>query len=93
MKPITIQQFCVHYDVPTSFIDSLSNFELIEIIQEDDVRYIDESQINTIEKLIRLHYDLNINLEGLDVIVNLLNQIEKLQQEVTRLNNQLDFYR
>ena len=71
MKPITIQQFCVHYDIPVSFIDALSNFELIELIQENDDKYIDESQINTIEKLIRLHYDLNINLEGLDVVVNL----------------------
>jgi len=93
MKLISIQQFCKHYDIPISFIDSLFNFELIELIQENNTKFINQNQVNIIEKLIRLHYDLDINFEGLDVVLNLLNQIEYLQNELTTLNNQLDFYR
>ena len=45
-----------------------------------------------VEKMIRLHYDLNINLEGVDVIYNLLNQVNSLKKEITDLQNKLLFY-
>ena len=67
-------------------------YDLITLKNEGNTLYIDAAQINTIEKLIRLHYDLDINFEGLDVIFNLLNQIDSLQQEIKRLNNKLTFY-
>ncbi len=88
---ISIQQFCSYYNVPVTFIESLSDFDLIEIIVEDQ-KYIDIKQIHTIEKMIRLHYDLHVNFEGLDVITNLLRQIEDLQNEITSLHNKLDFH-
>ena len=93
IKTITLQQFCNHYDVPVSFIESLDNYQLIEVISIENTKCIDEDEIHHIEKLIRLHYHLNINFEGLDVVVNLLNQLEELKREVNRLNNKLDFYR
>ena len=92
IKTISVQQFCVHYDVPVSFIDTLSVYELIELKDVDNSMHINADQINTIEKLMRLHYDLDINFEGLDVILNLLHQIDNLQQEVKHLNNKLTFY-
>jgi hypothetical protein len=88
---ISIQQFCTHYDIPPSFIESLSDFEIIEIIV-DDQKYIDINQITIIEKMIRLHYDLHVNFEGLDVILNLLSRIENLQDEINSLHNKLDFH-
>ena len=89
---ITIQKFCAHYEVPESFIDSLYEFELIEIVHEHDTKCLSLAQINTLEKLMRLHYDLNINLEGIQAIHNLLNQVETLQERVNYLKNRLDLY-
>ena len=40
----------------------------------------------------RIHYDLEINFEGLDAIYNLLNQVESLKEEITLLHNKLRFY-
>ena len=42
--------------------------------------------------MIRLHYDLNINLEGLDAVYNLLKRVENLQSEITSLHNKLRIY-
>ena len=92
IKNISVTQFCTHYEVPVSFIENLNNYELIQITTIDNSAYIDLDQIRIIEKLIRLHYHLNINFEGLDVVVNLLDQIEHLQKEITDLNNKLEFY-
>ena len=89
---ITIQKFCTYYKVPESFIDSLYDYELIEVVTEKDSRYVSITQIKTIEKLMRLHFDLDINLEGIQAIYNLLNQVEDLQEQVNVLKNRLDFY-
>ena len=92
LKNISVTQFCTHYDVPVDFIENLNNYDLIHITTIDNSAYIDMDQIRIIEKLIRLHYHLDINFEGLDVVVNLLNQITDLQNEITNLNNKLEFY-
>ena len=89
---ISIQEFCEHYDIPISFLNSLNEFELVEIIISNEVQYINAVHIKKIEKFIRLHYELEINLEGMDVVNKLLNRVELLQDEITELRNKLNFY-
>ena len=89
---ISIKTFCTHYNVPNTFIDALQEYELIEIVVSDNVNYIKTTQINEVEKMIRLHFELNINLEGLDAVYNLLQRLESLQDEVRTLNNKLRLY-
>jgi len=89
---ISIHQFCSNYEIPVTFINALNEYELIEIIVTNDNNYLKEAQIDKIEKMIRLYYDLEINLEGIHVINNLLNRLENLQNQITTLNNRLKFY-
>ncbi|SFJ32908.1 chaperone modulator CbpM [Olleya namhaensis] len=89
---ISITTFCTHYNVPTTFINQLEDYELIEIVVSEQDQYIKVTQINEVEKMMRLHYDLNINLEGLDAVYNLLKRVETLQSEITSLNNKLRLY-
>ncbi len=89
---ISITTICTHYNVPNTFIKALQEYELIEVVVADNDRFIKTTQINEIEKMIRLHFELNINLEGLDVVYNLLQRVERLQNEVTTLHNKLRLY-
>ncbi|QRM89349.1 MerR family transcriptional regulator [Lacinutrix sp. WUR7] len=89
---ISITTFCTHYNVPVTFINDLQDYELIEIVVSDDDNYIKTTQLNELEKLMRLHFDLNINLEGLDAVYNLLERVENLQSEVISLQNTLRLY-
>lgn len=89
---ISIQQFCSQYEIPVTFINALHEYELIEIIATENKNYLKEAQIDKIEKMIRLHYDLEINFEGINVIENLLDRIENLQSQITTLKNRLKFY-
>ena len=89
---ISIQQFCEHYSIPATFMNDLKEYELIEIIVAENDDFIKITQITEVEKMIRLHYDLNINLEGVDAIYNLLNQVDTLKKEVTDLRNKLRLY-
>ncbi|XMO87431.1 chaperone modulator CbpM [Algibacter sp. AS12] len=89
---ISIQQFCTHYNVPVKFINALQEYELIEITITNNQDYLKTNQLNAIEKMMRMHYDLDINFEGIDVIYNLLKQVELLQEEVRILKNKLSAY-
>ena len=91
-KLISINQFCEHHRIPKTFINALCEYQLIEIIIAKNETYLKVTQLNDIEKMIRLHYDLNINLEGIDAIYNLLKQVEDMQNEIMVLNNRLRFY-
>jgi hypothetical protein len=62
----------------------------VTTIQE--VQYIREEHISDFERLLRLHYDLDINIGDIDVVFNLLQQVENLQDEIKVLKNRLSFY-
>jgi hypothetical protein len=40
----------------------------------------------------RLHYDLDINLEGIEAITSLLNRVKSMQEEIRELRNRLEGY-
>lgn len=92
IKLISLTQFCKHYKVPSTFINALYEYELIEIIETEKENFLKVTELNEVEKMMRLHYDLDINLEGIDAIYNLLKQVETLQGEIVTLKNRLRFY-
>ncbi len=90
---IPIQTFCVHNHIDVRFINALQASGLIEIITIHETEFIHEERISDIEKFSRLHYDLDINLEGVEAITYLLQRIEDLQRENMRLKNTLRMYK
>ena len=86
---ILVKQFCVSHDIDITFITALQNFGLIEIIVVEENQYLYPQQLKEVEKMIRLHYDLEVNLEGIDIITNLLKRIENLQIELVTAQNKL----
>ena len=89
---ILIEQFCEHHNIEFSFIDSLHQFGLIEVIIENNNRYLQHEQLKDVEKMMRFHYELDINMEGIDAISNLLQRMNQLQQELVSAQNRLRFF-
>ncbi|WP_417941922.1 chaperone modulator CbpM [Flavobacterium sp. RS13.1] len=89
---IQIKQFCLYHEIENTFITELSNYGLVEIIALEEDEYLQPEQLPTVEKMIRLHYDLKINLEGIDAIAHLLNRIEVLQQSLNNAQNRLRLF-
>ena len=89
---VSIEIFCQHHNVPISFISSMQEFGLLEIIVADEFNYIPTSQLAIAEKLVRLHNDLEINTEGIDVVVQLLQRMKTMQEEMVLLKSRLNFY-
>ena len=89
---IPIDQLCGVYEIPRSFIDELCSYELVEVVDMNKERYIPQDHIKNIEKMMRLHFDLDINYEGLDVVMHLLERIDELEKEVNYLRNKLSVF-
>ncbi len=89
---ISTDEFCSVYKIEYSFIDTLQQQGLIEVTTIDQHSFIDHDHLSELEKLIRLHYDLDINYEGIEAITYLLNRVKNMQEEITYLKNKLRLY-
>lgn len=89
---ILIEKCCSSLEVEFSFINSLNDFGLIEIIVLENKKYISNEQLKNLERAIHFHYELNINIEGIEVIYNLLKQIDDLQHELIITKNKLSLF-
>ncbi|GAA4732387.1 chaperone modulator CbpM [Flavisolibacter ginsenosidimutans] len=89
---ISANDFCTHHRIEISFLQSLQNYGLVEMTTVEHNVFLHPEQLSEVEKFIRLHYDLHVNMEGLDVIRHMLERMESLQKEASSLRNRLRFY-
>ena len=89
---IPANEFCASHEIEISFIDSLQEAGLIEITTIEETEYVQESQLNELERIVRLYYELDINLEGIETVIHLLQRIKNMQDEITLLKNRLRLY-
>ncbi len=89
---ISVVEFCECHHIEMSFIDSLEETGLIEIETVEETPYIQESHLYDLERIVRLYYDLDINPEGIDAVINLLKRMDEMQHEITLLKNRLRLY-
>ena len=85
---ILIEHICKHHQVEFSFINSLKEMGLLQVLVLEDGEYVQQHQLKDIEKMIRIHYEL----EGIDVIFHLLNRIENLELELLTVKNKLQAF-
>lgn len=89
---IATKTICSQYNIEFSFVDALNKIGLIQIKVIEQNKFIHQDQIGDLEKMIRLHHDLNVNIEGIDIVFNLLDKERELRNELNILKNKLKFY-
>ncbi len=91
-KLIPADECCTRYNIDYSFIRSLQQSGLIKEYLIEEKRFIHSGQLHELEKFIRLYYDLQINIEGIETITHLLKRINMLQRENRILKNRLRLF-
>lgn len=89
---IPTDTLCSHYNIEITFVDTLHQMGLIQIEVVEQKHFIHHDQISVLEKIIRLHQELHLNLEGIDVVFNLLEKEKELRNELIVLKNRLRLY-
>ena len=89
---IATEKFCVYYSVSKPFIESLISIGMVETVIVSEVSHLKISHLVQIEKMIRLHEDLGLTPEGIEIIHALLEKISVLNEEVMTLKNRVRFY-
>ena len=89
---IPASEFCASHGIEFSLIDSFKEYDLIEIITVKKNAYINQNELPKLEQILHFHKELQINLEGIDAIINLLEKVHHIQNEVTMLRNRLMLY-
>lgn len=82
---ISVITFCRYHQIEPDFVYALQENGLLDLLKEEEEFYLMNQQIDILEKYIRMHYELGINIEGLEVITRLLNQMEEMQAELNIL--------
>jgi hypothetical protein len=89
---IAVNEFCVNHSIELSFISTLQQNGLIEIITIENAEFIDLVQLTQLERMVRFYFELDINLEGIETINHMLQRINSMQNEIIMLKNKLRFY-
>ena len=89
---IPANEFCACHNIEITFINSLQEAGLIDVTIINETEYIHKSQLNELEKIVRLYYELDINLEGIETVTHLLQRINDMQNEIMLLKNKLRLY-
>src|SRR5215510_13623619 len=89
---IIADEFCASHQLEISFIHSLKDHGMIETVFVNQSLCIYAEELPRLEQIVRLYRDLDINLEGIEVINDLLERIEEMQNEIARLRKRLDFF-
>ncbi|MDD2243449.1 MAG: chaperone modulator CbpM [Dysgonamonadaceae bacterium] len=82
------------YNIEESFMDSLEDSGLVHVsVDEDNSRFIEIEELVGLEQFMRWHYDLNINIEGIEALHHMLDRVKALQDEIEQLQNEIRFYK
>jgi chaperone modulatory protein CbpM len=89
---VPAKEFCTYHHISHSFIRSLEDAGLIEIISIEEESFLHLENIQDLEKLVRLHTELEINPEGIEAIAHLLQRMQMMQQQMKELQQRLSLY-
>ena len=89
---VPLQQFCTCHHIEQSLIFSLRDAGLVQIVHTEQEVCIPSSELNQLEKIVRFSTEMDINLEGIETIIYLLERMQGMQQQIVQLKNRLRMY-
>jgi chaperone modulatory protein CbpM len=84
---ISTTDICTYHNVEYTFINSLEEAGLVDVTVVKKDTFIPETELQKLEKMIRMHHELEINVAGIGAIIHLLERVEQMQEEMRTLRN------
>ncbi|MDR2206881.1 MAG: chaperone modulator CbpM [Flavobacteriaceae bacterium] len=82
---ISREELAQLYNIEIRFFDDLEEYGLLHTEIENNTKYLLYEELPLFEKFANWHYDLDINLQGLEVIHQMLQKMDFLLAENRKL--------
>ena len=89
IKYITIEEFADFHQVTITLVREFAEFGLIEISQIETKPCIVTKNLDKCESVIRLHRDLSVNKEGIEIILDMRERHTEMQKELMLLKHKI----
>jgi len=89
---ILVSDFCRHHHLEISFVQRLEERGAVEIHHQQEGDALPTEAMDALERMVRLHQELDIHPEDLDIISDLLDKINDLETEMNLMKAQLRFF-
>lgn len=91
-SPLNFSELCHSTDIDETQLHELIEFSIVTPVVGMHMHdwLFDVASVNLIKKATRIHYDLGIDWAGIGLVLNLLDDIEKLHAEKNQLKKQLN---
>ena len=86
---ITVEEFTRFHGLERTVIREFVDFGLVEVHRVAEEECLSAEDVERVERLTRLYRELGINKEGIDIILNLREQLIALQEEKEALQYRL----
>ncbi len=81
---ISVEKLCNVYHISLDEVLIMEEHELIEVTYVEEKMLLDMDEIAKLERYMRLYSDLGVNIQGLAVINDLLDEVERLNKELCK---------
>ena len=85
MEHISREECVRVYKIDLEFFDELVDAGLIETFSDEKSVYLPYDKLTQFEKLVYWHYDLEINIPGLEVIMDLMIKLEGVHRTLEHI--------
>lgn len=82
---IQIEIFCDFHNIDIQLINSFIDKGFIKVVKEKEITLIPLTDIENVERYVRLSNDLGVNLAGLEVISHMRSRMLELRKELAYL--------
>jgi hypothetical protein len=86
---ISIQTFCQYHGIESKLVFTFQELGLVEIVEVEAEFFLEEKALTRMEQIVRLYKDLDLSPEGVEVVMGLLDKIERLQEENATLKRKI----
>ncbi|MBE0651053.1 MAG: hypothetical protein IH595_09440 [Bacteroidales bacterium] len=87
---IKIEQLADFYNVNTQVIYELAEFGIINLKRESKQEIILHEDLDRCERAVRLYSELGVNKEGIEIILEMREKMERLQKELNLAQRRLN---
>jgi chaperone modulatory protein CbpM len=86
---LTVTEFHDRYDIDEELFNELLEYELIPVQEEAEKVFLDLRALRRIQSALRLQRDLEVNMQGIVLILDLREELENVQSELGVLRKHL----